>query len=198
MQTSELAVFVRRTPGELRRVALADGLTGPNGEELTAPLWVSFETPSALKLAQVEAATRNAIRDLIAGQISIRRYGLPDGKLTDEEIEGLSTLITAVEFGAALIRDWNFALADEEGAQVQKAPVDLAHVVELLSVRHHRQAWLMHLDQASPLERAEGNASGVSPSTNSGGAPSTAADASESAPPALADGPAEPDGSAAG
>lgn len=193
MALDKLAVFSRRQPGERRIVELAAG----EGEQ--ASLLVEFEIPTPLQLARIEAEGMNAIRDLRRGQFSLRRYGLPDGQLTDGEIEGLAVFITAVESARVLWRDWNYAKEPPAGEQPVKAPLDLEHIVEVLSVPHFRSAWNIHLDMASPLERAEGNGSGASPNTSSdvtAEAPTTATGADESTPPAPVASLAEPDGSA--
>lgn len=193
MALDQLAVFSQREPGERRIVELA--APSRPGE---APLVVEFEIPTPLQLARIEAAATNAIRDLRKGQLSLRRYGLSDGQLTDEELEGMILFVTAVESARALWRDWNFALQPAEGEPV-KAPLDLDHIAKLLSVTSFRSAWNLHLDLASPLDRAEGNGFGASLNTNSdatGEAPNTAADASEPAPPAPEAGPAAADSSA--
>lgn len=177
---NELAVFSRREPGERLLATLAGAV------DKHPALVVAFEVPTPLQLAQYEARAMNAIRAIKQGALSLMHYDLPDGQLTDDEIEGLSLFITAVESAQLLWKDWNFALQPDEGPAV-KAPLDLAHILIVLGKPAHRQAWNIWLDVASPLERAEGNGSGVSPNTSSDvteEAPTTAGDASSETPPA--------------
>lgn len=189
---NELAVFSRREPGERRLAVLADKVDGHPA------LVVSFEVPTPLQLAQYEAQAMNAIRDIRRGALSLMNYDLPDGQLSDEEIEGLASFITAVESARLLWKDWNFALQPAEGPPV-KAPLDLQHILIVLGKPAHRQAWNIWLDVASPLERAEGNGSGVSPNTSSDvteEAPITAEDASSETLPVQRAEPDQPESSA--
>lgn len=188
-----LAAYRRRQPGEIRRVVLQGG---------EPPLVVAFETPDGMKLAEAEAAAHLAMAHLAQNPEILGRYGLEAKKLTPEEIFAISKIITACETARVLWRDWNYALVTDEGAEPVKAELTPANIAQLLvSDEGVRAAWNVHLDAASPLERAEGNGSGASPNTSSAEAPSpeappSAGTAPSATSPAPADSPTDPDGSA--
>lgn len=192
----KLAVFSERKPGERRLVELA-----PAPRPGEAPLVVEFEIPSPVDMAAIEANATNVVRNLRAAQDSLGRYGLEDGKLTDEQLDGMIFYVTAVESAVALWRDWNFALQPLDGSAPVKAPLDLENIARVMKNPRIRAAWNVHLDQASPLERAEGNGSGASLNTSSDGtgeAPNTAGDAQGPTPPAPEVDPASTDDSVPG
>lgn len=184
LKDAPLAVFKRRQAGEITVAALDDG---------APPLLVAFEVPTGLKIAEGEAAAARAMATLRDNPEILRRYGLPERSLTDSETFALGRIATAVEFAVLLWREWTYSRAGvDEGA----APLTPEVIGELLADPHIRAAWMMQLDAASPLERAEGNGSGASPNGSSAEAPNTAPAAPASEAPAPTDGPAEPAGSA--
>lgn len=187
LKDAPLAVFKRRHPGELRLAALDDG---------APPLLVEFEVPDGLKLAQAEAAAAKAMATLRESPAYLTRYGLAERRLEDEEIGALARVVTAMETAFLLWRDWTAAHVVD--GEVERRPLTAAHIAEVLLDQNLRMAWLIHLDAASPLERAEGNGSGASPNGSSAEAPNTAPDAPETRGPVPEASPAERAGSAPG
>lgn len=183
-----LAVFRRRQPGDLRRVALQDG---------APPLWVEFEVPDGIRLAAIEAAASQALVVLVSQPALLERYGLTDKARSREDLLAFTRSLTAIEAAIQLWRDWNYALESADGLAPQKASLKPEIISRLLIDNADvRSAWLIQLDAASPLERAEGNVYGASPSMSSDEAPPTATDAGSSESPAPADFPRPTEGSA--
>jgi hypothetical protein len=180
LEKAPLAVFKRRQLGEITVAALDSG---------SPPLFVAFEVPTGLKVAEGEAAAARAMATLRDNPEILRRYGLPERALTDAETFALGRIATAVEFAVLLWREWTYSRA---GVDDGPAPLEPEVIGELLADQHIRAAWMMQLDAASPLERAEGNASGVSPNGSSEEAPNTAEAASGAEAPAPAAAEAEP------
>lgn len=178
-----LAVFRRRAPGEIRNIALDDG---------DPPLLVAFEVPDGAVMAEAEAAVSMSMAHLRENPKALRRYGLPERALSDAQLAATARIATAVETAVLTWRDWTYSRegVDEPGV---KAPLTPEVIAGLLLDQHIRAAWTLHLDAASPLERAEGNVSGVSPNTNTDGAPNIAGDASRPEAPAPAGDPPRPD-----
>lgn len=154
-------------------------------------LLVSFRRPSAVDLAEIEARARRHAADLMRGEASRARYGLAGDALLDEAVIGaLSPLIAAIESASMLWEDWNLGdlVGEGETRKAIKAPLNFERIVQLLRGRPRaREAWSIHLDNASPLDRVEGNVFAVSPDTTMGGAATTAGAASPEAPPAAAE-----------
>ncbi len=149
------------------------------------PLVARFRVPDAVTLAGLEAKAREQGGALVKAQAAGQRYGLEGEALANPDVVAhLVPLITAIETATALIVDWNYARPDGAGG-FEKAPISVEVVSELFRGRPRvRQAWLIHLDNVSPMERVEGNASAASPSTTSATAANTVGDASVEGPPA--------------
>lgn len=185
-----LAVFRRRTPGEPASAALTSGKD---------PLIVDFAVPDGIMLAEAESAAGQAMAQLQQDKILADRYGVTGRTFTDAEIMALSRVLVAVETAIKLWTGWNYALLvprptkdDPDAAAVEPQTLSPATIAQLLIDEPNiRAAWTIHLDAVSPLERAEGNVSGVSPTTTSEEAPNTATDVESSAIPAPADSPDE-------
>ncbi len=177
-------VAVRRRAGDLRTVEL-------DGAE--RPLAVEFVIPDQLMVAEFETAAHAAMATIRDTPGFLRRYGLDrEGQLTDQSILAMSRIATAVESAVLLWKQWN--AADPDTGEVR--PLEPEHISLVLGDPNVRAAWMIHLDQASPLERIEGNVSGASPSDTGDQAPTTAASASSSEAPAPAEGEAPPEPSA--
>ncbi len=181
LENAPLAVFKRRQVGETRLAALDGG---------DPPLLVEFEIPGGLVLAQAEAAAARAMSVIRESPAYLSRYGLEERRLSDDEIGALARVVTAMETAFLLWRDWT--AAHEVDGRIERRPLTEAHIAEVLLDQNLRMAWLVHLDAASPLERAEGNGSGVSPNGSSEEAPNTAEAASGAEAPAPAAAEAEP------
>lgn len=183
-----LAVFRRRQPGALRRVALQDG---------APPLWVEFEVPDGVKLAAIDAAASHALSVLVSQPSVMARYGLEARAPSRDDILAFTRSLILIEAAIQLWRDWNYALEVDPGEPPVKGVLKPEVIARLLiDNADARSAWSMHLDGASPLERAEGNVYGASPSMSSDEAPPTATDAGSSESPAPADFPRPTESSA--
>lgn len=187
-----LAVYRPNPPGEILTVELERGGEGQPS------LLVRFRRPSPVDVAEIEARARRAAADLLSGQIARARYGVDGDALKDEAvIASLTPLVSAIESASMLWTDWN--LGDETPEGPVKASLDVARIAELLRGRPNaRAAWAIHLDNAGPLDRAEGNGSAASPVTSTDGAANTAGDAPSEHPPAAAASEAEAESSAQG
>lgn len=175
------AVYRRRVPGALIRAALTSD---------AKPLYVDFEVPDGIMLAEAESAAGQAMAQMQQDKILADRYGVTDRVFNDAEILALSRVLVAVETAIRLWKAWNYALIEGEGEVAQVVPQKLspqAIAQLLIADQDIRAAWTIQLDAASPLERAEGNVSGVSPTMNSEEAPNIAQGAESSTIPAPAD-----------
>lgn len=173
----------------------------PAGEVLTAELeragegqsslLVRFRRPSAVDLAEIEAKARRSASDLLRGETSRLRYGLDgEGALDEAVIGALSPLIAAIESASMLWTDWNLGdlVGEGENRKAVKALLTFDRIVELMRGRPRaREAWSIHLDNASPMDRVEGNVFAASPDMTMGGAATTAGDAPSETPPAAAE-----------
>lgn len=196
----------QETDGLAETFGLAVYQPNPKGEVLTVELerasegqpstLVRFRRPSAVELAQIEASARRHAADLMRGETSRARYGLDGDAALDEAVIGaLSPLIAAIESAALLWTDWNLGdlIGEGDARTAVKAPLTFERIVELLRGRPRaREAWSIHLDNASPLDRVEGNVFAASPDTTMGGAATTAGDAQSETPPAVAESEADP------
>lgn len=162
-----LAVFRRRVAGETRIRAL---------DSADPPAVIKFVVPDPLMIAEYEAAAQQAMETVRKTPAYLDRYGLKaEADLTDSKVAGLSRIVVAVESAVLLWKDWNIADPGEgEGGTPVKRPMTAANIAALLGDQNLRAAWMMHLDDASPMERAEGNVSAASPTTTSGEAATTA------------------------
>jgi len=171
-----LAVYRRRRPGEIRRVVLQTG---------DPALYVDFAVPDGVALAAIEAAAQTAAVTLLQTPALLERYGLGDRMVKEADLLTFSRVLVAVEAAISLWRGWNYAVESEDGSAPIKAQLSPPLIATLLiDDLDIRAAWMLHLDAASPLERSEGNGSGVSPNTNSDEAPDTAMAAESPAAPA--------------
>jgi hypothetical protein len=183
-----LAVHRRRTPGGTRIALLDDG---------QPPLGVVFEIPDSLASAEIEAAASEALSIVRRTPAYLSRYGLAEkAALTDLQVAALARVVTAIEAAIRLWKDWNYAEPDAETGEAVRSPLNPETIAHVLSSANLRAAWMIHLDAASPVERAEGNVFAVSPDTISGEAADTVATAESETTPAAADSPEKPDGSA--
>lgn len=193
-----LAVYGGRQGEDLLTVVL-EGELAPDPERgLTGspPLVARFRRPSPVDLAQIEAQARTQTLDLLKGQGARLRYNLSGDPLQDEAVvSALAPLIAAIEGAVHLITDWNFAEIGPDGPV--KAPITVETVARLFAGRPAvRAAWSVHLDNASPLDRVEGNVSAASPNTNMDEAANTAEAAPSETPPAAGASEAAPGSSA--
>ena len=187
-ELSSLAVHRRRVPGEVR-IALLDSAA--------PPLAVAFEIPDSLASAEVEAAASQALSAVRDTPSVLARYNLADkAGLTDIQVAALARVVTAIEAAIRLWKDWNYAEPDAETGEAVKLPLTPANIAHVLSSANLRAAWMIHLDAASPVERAEGNGSAALPSITSGEAADTATGAESETTPAAGAFPDEPDASA--
>lgn len=177
-----LAVFRPRVPGEIRIVRLQAAV--PDGPP---PIAVSFRVPDGLQLAQAEAAAARSISQIRESATALGDYGLNQSPLSESELSALARIIAAVETAMVLWTDWNYAefepvsggQGDALGSVPVKQKLTRDKVCRVLSDPVVRAAWLTHLDQVSPLERAEGNVSAASLNGNT----AEAATIAEAAPP---------------
>ena len=195
-ETFGLAVYRPNPPGELLLAELERAGEGQS------QLLVRFRRPSPVDLAVIEASARRNTADLLRGEASRDRYGLSGPELIDESvIAALAPLIAAAEAASLLWTDWNLGDLTGEGETrtAVKAPLTFDRIVDLLRGRPRaREAWAIHLDNASPLDRVEGNVFAVSPDTTMDGAANTAGDAQSGTPPAAGAGAVETAHSAPG
>jgi len=176
---SKLAVFRQRVPGGLRTVYLEAAVD--NG---LPPLAVQFVVPDGVQLAQAEAAAATALSHIRQSAEHLGEYGLQNKPLSEGEVSALARIITAVESAALLWKDWNYAEVPTGGGEPVKQKLTRDKLARVLSDSQIRGAWLVHLDQASPLERAEGNVSAASLNGSSEEAANTAKGAELSTSPA--------------
>lgn len=172
-----LAVHRKRVPGETRIVALQAAVPGG-----PPPIVVKFIVPDGVQLAQAEAAAATALAHIREGAGALGEYGLNDTPLSESQLSALARIIAAVESAMVLWTDWNYGefpavppgQTPDPAAVAVKQKLTRDKVCTVLSDTNVRSAWLIHLDQASPLERAEGNGSAVSLNGNTAEAATTA------------------------
>lgn len=168
----------------------------PEGLPGEPPLVVRFRIPGPEDQAAIEARCRDAMLNLLQGKGAEARYGFAFGPVDETMIASLSPFVSAVESAAALIVDWNYAVADGRRQPV-KAAVTPETVAQLFRGRPlARSGWTLQYEAASPLERAEGNVFAASPDTTSATAATTAGDAPAPDPAAAGAASAEPEGPA--
>jgi|GEM_PF-2484108 len=192
MEDMPLAVFTRRPAEERLTVEIEGGLPavpemeGHAGHAAAPPLVVRFRVPGPEDAALIEARTRQATLNLLQGRGAEARYGLkPMGELDEAALAALGGFISAVESGAHLIEAWNLAIVGADG-KPERVPVTAEAVAELFRGRPAARAgWTLQYDNASPLDRAEGNGFAASPATTSATAANTAGDAPSGRPDAV-------------
>lgn len=177
MEGFELAVYAPRTAGELRIAVLQPG-DGKN-----PPLAVKFAVPDYLDVCKADAKAADAMAAIREASGHLGVYGLKDRKIPDDDLLALSRLVSSVETAMLLWKDWNFAEVPKGNKKAVKLELTPANVLRLLEDAGCRAAWLAHYDNASPLERAEGNESAVSPDGSTGAAATGADDAESSTDP---------------
>lgn len=196
-----LAVFTRERAGGMVTAELEPARIDPafgDRPEIEHPaLIVRFRRPSPVDLAQIEARSRVQIMDLMKGVTARNRYGLEGEALTDEAVvSAMAPLVTGIEGAFLLWTDWNLGEVGPDGKAV-KVPLTVERIAELFRGRPRvRTAWNVHLDAASPMDRAEGNVYAASPDTTTDAAATTAGDAPAEAHPAPGASAADPEPSA--
>lgn len=177
-ETFGLAVYRENPADEVLTVELEQG-DGTRPSTL-----VRFRRPSPVDLAEIEARARANMQDLLKGHLARSRYGVEGEALKDEAVVGtLAPLISSIESAVHLWTDWNVGDVGPDGPVAR--PLSVETIAAFLRGRPRaRAAWNVHLDNASPMDRAEGNGSAASPNTSTGEAANTAAAAPSETPPA--------------
>lgn len=164
-----LAVYRPRPTGEIT-------VEIEGGDDTAPPLVVRFRVPGPEDQAVIEARCRDAMLNLLQGKGVEARYGFGFGPVDENAVAALSPFVSAVESAAALITDWNYALAGDPPSKVEITPQTIATLFRGRPAA--RSGWVLQYEGASPLERAEGNGSAASPDGTSATAANTVRDAS--------------------
>jgi hypothetical protein len=190
MEGFDLAVFAPRTAGELRVAVLQPG------DGAAPPLAVQFAVPDYLDICKADAKAAEAMAAIREASGHLGVYGLKDRKIPDDDLLALSRLVSSVETAKLLWRDWNFAEVPKGKKDPVKLALTPANILRLLEDAGCRAAWLAHFDNASPLERAEGNGSAASLTGSTASAANSADSVGSSTDPVPADSQTSPGGSA--
>lgn len=170
MEGHALAVYAPRQAGQHRIAELQRGSASvlrEDGSILpgTPSLVVKFEVPDAIAMVKAEHQASEALHHIRKSAASLARYGFSEAGVKEDDVPALARLVTAIETAVALFRDWNFAeVVDGAAVKVELNPINIGRLMEDANIR---AAWSAHLDQASPLERAEGNVYAASPNGSS-------------------------------